>query len=99
MTTLRYTGEYPTTFAEFRIGMVEPGDEFGVPDDQAETYTRRADIEVVESAESATEAPKPEDDTPEPEPAGAAPEAAPEPAVADTEAADVAPDTDTSAAQ
>ena len=99
MTTLRYIGERPTTFSDLRIGIVETGDVFGVPDDQAEPYTRRADIEVVESAESATEAPKPEDETPEPGPADAAPGAASGPVVADTEAADVAPDTDTPAAE
>jgi hypothetical protein len=74
MTTLRYTGNGPTTFSDLRIGMVEPGDVFGVPDDQAEAYTRRADIEVVEGAgatpDAITEpegAPEPQDEAPAPE--------------------------------
>lgn len=104
MTTLRYIGERPTTFSDFRIGMVETGDVFGVPDDQAEAYTRRADIEVVGEPEATAEAPEepqgdpePEVVVAEPEPADEAPETAPEPAVADTEASDVAPDTDATA--
>lgn len=104
MTTLRYTGDGPTTFADFRIGMVEPGDEFGVPDDQAEAYTRRADIEVAEGAEATPDAvtepegaPEPQDEVPAAESVADAASAVSEPAVTDTEASDVAPDTDTAA--
>lgn len=67
MTTLRYIGERPTTFSDFRIGMVETGDVFGVPDDQAEPYTRRADIEVVGITEAAAEAPEEPAGTPGPQ--------------------------------
>lgn len=89
MTTLRYTGNGPTTFSDLRIGMVEPGDVFGVPDDQAEPYTRRADIEVVEVAEATPEAatepqsaPEPQDETQAPDPVADAAPAAPEPETA-----------------
>jgi hypothetical protein len=82
-TTLRYIGDYPTAFAEFRIGQVEPGDTFGVPNDQAPAYTARADIEVVGVEPDETDEPDiPEDpdDVPQPDPAvPAEPDPAPAP--------------------
>lgn len=75
---LRYIGAGPITFAE--AGELEPGDEFTVPDDQADGYLRRADIE---------EAP-PE---PEPDPAPAkAPRKASKTTPTDTAAASAAPE-------
>jgi hypothetical protein len=46
MTTLRYTGTVPTNFAVRRLGDVQPGETFGVPDDEADAYLSRADIEL-----------------------------------------------------
>jgi hypothetical protein len=40
---LRYIGASPITFVE--AGELEPGAEFNVPDDQADGYLRRDDIE------------------------------------------------------
>ena len=40
---LRYTGALPTTL--IGVGSLDPGDVFEVPDDQAERWTRRADVE------------------------------------------------------
>lgn len=45
---LRYTGTHPQAFTE--AGHLEPGDEFEVPEDQAERYLRRPDIEEAEAA-------------------------------------------------
>lgn len=42
---LRYTGERKQAFTELGIGELEKGAEFNVPEDQAERYLRRADIE------------------------------------------------------
>jgi hypothetical protein len=43
---LRYTGPGPVLFTS--IGLeVAPGDEFEVPDEGAEAFTRRADIEAA----------------------------------------------------
>lgn len=44
---LRYTGPIATTFITARVGVVEPGGEFEVPDEMAEQFTRRPDIEQV----------------------------------------------------
>lgn len=44
---LRYTGPNTITFLTAGVGEVEPGAEFTVPDDSAEVFTRRADIEEV----------------------------------------------------
>lgn len=99
VTRLRYTGDTPTAFSEPRIGMLELGDEFGVPNNQAETYTRRGDIEVVSVEPDETDEPEPaeepEVEAPAQAPAADPAPAAPEPVVADTAPADVAPDTDT----
>ena len=42
---LRYTGKHPQVFTDHGIGEVEEGAEFDVPGDQAERFTRRADVE------------------------------------------------------
>lgn len=81
MTMLRYTGTVTTNFAEPRLAGMEPGDVFGVPDDEAERYLRRADIELADLPVDEPEAeqaalPAPESALP-PEPA-----AAPEPSAA-----------------
>lgn len=61
--TLRYQGEIATTFLD--VGDVEPGGTFTVPADEAERYTRRADVvEASPPVVPATVAP-----TPPPEPA------------------------------
>jgi hypothetical protein len=44
---LRYTGTYQKTFMDHGIGQVEEGAEFDVPEDQAERFTRRADVELA----------------------------------------------------
>jgi hypothetical protein len=54
---LKYVGQTPTNFRDtelpngalVRVGYVQPGDEFSVPDEAAERYLRRADI--VEAAQ------------------------------------------------
>jgi hypothetical protein len=51
MTMLRYTGTVATNFAAPRLAGIEPGDVFGVPDDEAETYLRRGDVELADLAE------------------------------------------------
>lgn len=56
MPRLKYVGQQPTTFRDaqlesgalVRIGHVLPGDEFGVPDEVAESFLRRADIELAQ---------------------------------------------------
>lgn len=45
---LRYTGERPQAFTEHGVGHLEPGAEFEVPEDQAERYLRRGDVEDAE---------------------------------------------------
>ena len=50
---LRYTGERPQAFMEHGIGHVETGAEFEVPEDQAERYLRRADIEEAGGGKAA----------------------------------------------
>jgi hypothetical protein len=62
---LRYIGQQATTFRDaqlpsgalVRIGYLEPFQEFSVPDEVAEAYTRRDDIEEVaeQEASAATE--------------------------------------------
>ena len=42
---LRYTGELSVTFQHPSVGYVEQNGEFDVPEDEAEAFTRRADIE------------------------------------------------------
>lgn len=71
---LRYIGAGPVTFVE--AGELEPGDEFTVPDDLADGWLRRADIEETPSE-------------PEPEPAPARSRKAPK--ITETDAADAAP--------
>lgn len=45
MRRLRYTGSRRQSFTENGVGEVEAGAEFEVPEDQAERYLRRGDIE------------------------------------------------------
>lgn len=45
---LRYTGSVKATFAYPSVGEVEPGQEFIVPDEDAEGFLVRSDIEQVE---------------------------------------------------
>jgi hypothetical protein len=47
---LRYTGPLTVTFHTAGVGEVEPGAEFTVPDDLAESFTRRSDVEEVAEA-------------------------------------------------
>lgn len=47
---LRYVGPHPITFADPRVGEVTPGQEFETPDDLADSFTSRADVEQVEAA-------------------------------------------------
>jgi hypothetical protein len=65
---LRYIGQHPQTFKDVavmptwnnpsapplvaRVGELQPGQEFTVPDELAERYTRRADIVVVEDEDA-----------------------------------------------
>lgn len=89
-TTLRYTGDEPTNFAGYRSGQVDPGDEFAVPNDIAQGYSRRADFEVVSTEPDETDPPEtseePQEDpgdtqpTEDPDPAPEEPQAAPQPA-------------------
>lgn len=44
MALLKWLGETTVTFNEDVIGLVNPGDEFEVPDEKVERYTRRSDI-------------------------------------------------------
>lgn len=54
---LRYTGVIPTVFITGDVGEVEPGDEFNVPDDLSESFTRRPDVEIVTRIDSVTVVP------------------------------------------
>lgn len=49
MRTLRYTGPIATEFydGERSLGEIAPGGEFDVPDEIAERFTRRGDVEDV----------------------------------------------------
>jgi hypothetical protein len=59
---LKYIGVKPTTFrdamlpngAMARVGYLQPGQEFGVPDEVAERFTRRADIVEVTGPQDAS---------------------------------------------
>lgn len=44
---LRYTGKHQKTFTDHGIGEAEEGAEFDVPADDAERFTRRADVEFA----------------------------------------------------
>ena len=44
---LRYTGPFTVTFHTAGVGEVEPGAEFTVPDELADAFTARNDVEVV----------------------------------------------------
>lgn len=52
MAVLKYIGQQPTSFRDavlpsgalVRVGWVEPDQEFSVPDEVAESFTRRADV-------------------------------------------------------
>lgn len=44
---LRYTGPVTVTFHTAGVGEVEPGAEFTVPDELADSFTQRNDIEEV----------------------------------------------------
>lgn len=44
---LRYTGPFTVTFHTAGVGEVEPGAEFTVPDEIADSFTARNDVEVV----------------------------------------------------
>ena len=49
---LRYTGPVTVTFHTAGVGEVEPGAEFTVPDELADSFTQRNDVEeVVEPVE------------------------------------------------
>jgi hypothetical protein len=66
---LRYTGDHATVFQTGNVGLVEPGDEFAVPDELLIRFMRRPDVS------HAGECPAPpcrcgEDLQPEPEPEG-----------------------------
>lgn len=82
---LRYTGPVTVTFTTAGVGEVEPGAEFTVPDELADAFLRRDDIEeVVELPEDTMKLPKKKaapEHTPEPllvpEPLPEAVEAAP----------------------
>lgn len=63
---LRYTGDHATVFQTGNVGLVEPGDEFAVPDELLLRFMRRPDVS------HAVECPAPpcrcgEDPQPEPE--------------------------------
>lgn len=47
---LRYIGTSPISFQSLGID-VEPGEEFDAPDEVANGYTRRADVEAVDAAD------------------------------------------------
>ena len=47
LVVLRYTGEQSVSFLDHGIGQVEPGGTFTVPADDAERFTRRADIQLA----------------------------------------------------
>lgn len=45
MTTLHYTGTEEIVFMTGNVGPVEPGADFDVPDDLAEAFLTRSDVE------------------------------------------------------
>lgn len=72
---LRYTGAQPTTF--IGVGGLDPGDAFDVPDDEAERWLRRPDVDEAPAAAPTVKprkAPKPPASTEETNAASAAPE-------------------------
>ena len=73
---LRYTGTRPVSFTSIGVE-VEPGDEFDVPDDIAEAFSRRTDLEIVAAPEpapaKAVRRAAKADPEPEPAPVEAAP--------------------------
>lgn len=76
---LRYIGTSPISFQTLGID-VEPGEEFDAPDEVADGYTRRADVEAVAEPKSAKKSPAAKSAaTPaaDPEPAAVKPEPAP----------------------
>lgn len=80
---LRYTGPFTVTFTTAGVGEVEPGAEFTVPDDMADSFLNRHDVEEVVEAEDPKPSPKKKTaPVPEPEPLPAPVEAVP---AADTE--------------
>lgn len=44
---LRYTGPAPTTFMTHGVGEIDTGSEFEVPDDEAQSFLARPDVEPV----------------------------------------------------
>lgn len=81
---LRYTGDHPVTFMDNRVGDLQPDEEFTLPDEEAEGFLVRADVEEVKDD---GEEPPTDDQTDgepdaEPEPA-ATPEVEAEPVVDD----------------
>lgn len=58
---LRYTGALPITF--IGVGSLDPGSEFEVPDDQAERWSRRSDVEEVPAETPPTKSRKTSDKT------------------------------------
>lgn len=55
---LRYTGELSVIFQHPGVGYVEQNGEFDVPEDEAEAFTRRADIELVSGTPKTPRTPK-----------------------------------------
>lgn len=72
---LRYTGALPTTF--IGVAALDPGDEFDLPDDQAERWLRRPDVEEV-PADTPPARPRKTPKTPTPTDKQTAASAAPE---------------------
>ena len=67
MARVKYHGVIPVLFHDLQRGPVKPEEEFDVPDDEKERYTRRDDIEDLEpDPEPEPEAPKVEAPTEEP---------------------------------
>jgi hypothetical protein len=54
---LRFTGAAPVSFQAAGLGEVEPGDEFHVPDERAEGWLRRPDIEPADPPGEADDPP------------------------------------------
>lgn len=59
---LKYIGDQPTTFRDAalpsgalaRVGFLLPGQEFGVPDEVAERFLRRADVVEADATQDAS---------------------------------------------
>lgn len=56
MPRFRYVGTQPTTFAP-PVGFIQPGDEFDVPDDLAQSYAQHGLIEPVTKSAKAIKQP------------------------------------------